>query len=67
MVRLVQDARKGDGLQVSDRILVRWSAAGPELAALVERSRGTLADTRRLPAHSASAYYFGQVQQYLTG
>jgi succinoglycan biosynthesis transport protein ExoP len=27
----------------------------------------TLADTRRLPAHSASAYYFRQVQQYLTG
>jgi isoleucyl-tRNA synthetase len=32
-VRLVQDARKGDGLDVSDRISLRWSAADPELAA----------------------------------
>jgi isoleucyl-tRNA synthetase len=32
-VRLVQDARKGDGLQVTDRIAVRWLAADPELAA----------------------------------
>jgi isoleucyl-tRNA synthetase len=32
-VRFVQDARKGDGLQVTDRIDVRWSAADPELAA----------------------------------
>jgi isoleucyl-tRNA synthetase len=32
-VRLVQDARKGDGLQVTDRIAVRWQAADPELAA----------------------------------
>jgi isoleucyl-tRNA synthetase len=32
-VRLVQDARKGDGLQVTDRIAVRWSAVDPELAA----------------------------------
>ncbi len=33
VVRLVQDARKGDGLDVSDRISLRWSAADPELAA----------------------------------
>ena len=32
-VRLVQDARKGDGLQVTDRIAVRWLAADPELVA----------------------------------
>ena len=32
-VRLVQDARKGDGLDVSDRISLRWSTADPELAA----------------------------------
>ncbi len=30
-VRQVQDARKGDGLQVSDRITVLWAAADPEL------------------------------------
>ncbi len=33
VVRLVQDARKGDGLDVSDRISLRWSTADPELAA----------------------------------
>jgi isoleucyl-tRNA synthetase len=33
VVRLVQDARKGDGLDVSDRISLRWSTGDPELAA----------------------------------
>jgi isoleucyl-tRNA synthetase len=33
VIRLVQDARKADGLEVSDRITLRWSAPGPELAA----------------------------------
>jgi isoleucyl-tRNA synthetase len=33
VVRLVQDARKGDGLDVSDRISLHWSTADPELAA----------------------------------
>jgi len=33
VVRLVQDARKGDGLDVSDRIWLRWSTEDPELAA----------------------------------
>jgi len=33
VVRLVQDARKGDGLEVTDRISLRWSTADPELAA----------------------------------
>ena len=32
-MRLVQDARKSDGLDVSDRISLRWSAADPDLAA----------------------------------
>jgi isoleucyl-tRNA synthetase len=32
-VRLVQDARKGDGLGVTDRIALRWSAGDPELSA----------------------------------
>ena len=36
VIRLVQDARKSDGLQVSDRITVRWEAAGPDLAAALE-------------------------------
>jgi len=29
----VQDARKADGLEVSDRIALRWEAPDPELAA----------------------------------
>ncbi|MGD0685837.1 MAG: isoleucine--tRNA ligase [Streptosporangiaceae bacterium] len=33
VVRLVQDARKNDGLDVSDRISLRWAATDPELAA----------------------------------
>jgi isoleucyl-tRNA synthetase len=37
VVRLVQDARKGDGLDVSDRISLHWAASDPELvAALTE-------------------------------
>jgi isoleucyl-tRNA synthetase len=41
VIRLVQDARKGDGLDVSDRISLRWSTADPDLsAALTEH--GTL-------------------------
>jgi isoleucyl-tRNA synthetase len=33
VVRLVQDARKGDGLQISDRIALRWATSDPSLAA----------------------------------
>jgi isoleucyl-tRNA synthetase len=33
VIRLIQDARKGDGLDISDRIAVRWSAADAEVAA----------------------------------
>ena len=32
-VRLVQEARKNDGLEVTDRIVLNWSAADQELAA----------------------------------
>jgi isoleucyl-tRNA synthetase len=32
-IRQVQDARKTDGFDVSDRISVRWSTADPELSA----------------------------------
>jgi isoleucyl-tRNA synthetase len=41
VIRLVQDARKADGLDVSDRITLRWSAADPELAAALTE-HGTL-------------------------
>jgi isoleucyl-tRNA synthetase len=33
VIRLIQDARKADGLDLADRIRLRWSAADPELAA----------------------------------
>jgi isoleucyl-tRNA synthetase len=33
VVRLIQDARKNDGLEVSDRIVLRWATAEPDLAA----------------------------------
>jgi len=33
VIRLVQDARKADGLEVSDRIALRWEAPEAELAA----------------------------------
>jgi isoleucyl-tRNA synthetase len=39
VVRRVQDARKNDGLDVSDRISLRWSTADPDLsAALTEHA-----------------------------
>jgi isoleucyl-tRNA synthetase len=40
VIRLVQDARKADGLEVGDRITLRLAAANPELAAaLVEHEQ----------------------------
>jgi isoleucyl-tRNA synthetase len=40
VIRLVQDARKADGLEVSDRITLHWQAADPSLAAaLTEHGR----------------------------
>jgi isoleucyl-tRNA synthetase len=40
VIRLVQDARKADGLAVSDRITLHWRAADPELtAALTEHGQ----------------------------
>ncbi len=39
VIRLVQEARKGDGLHVTDRISLRWSASDPDLAvALTEHA-----------------------------
>jgi len=40
VIRLVQDARKADGLEVSDRITLHWEAADSELtAALTEHGQ----------------------------
>jgi isoleucyl-tRNA synthetase len=38
-VRLAQDARKADGLDISDRIALRWSTADPEVAAALTEHR----------------------------
>jgi isoleucyl-tRNA synthetase len=43
VVRLVQDARKSDGLDVTDRIALRWSAADPDLAAALNSYRDMIA------------------------
>ncbi len=61
VIRLVQDARKADGLEVSDRITLHWQAADPSLtAALTEHGRliaGEVLATEfgpRAPAASAA-------------
>jgi isoleucyl-tRNA synthetase len=38
MVRQVQEARKSSGLEVSDRITLRWSASGDARAAIEEHA-----------------------------
>jgi isoleucyl-tRNA synthetase len=44
VIRLVQEARKNDGLDVSDRIWLRWSAADPEVTAALAEHAGPIAD-----------------------
>jgi isoleucyl-tRNA synthetase len=51
-IRLVQDARKTDGFDVSDRISVRWSSADPELA-------GALSEHQALVSREVLATDFG--------
>jgi len=43
VIRLIQEARKSDGLDVTDRIVLRWSARGPELAAALTEHAGLIA------------------------
>ncbi|HLH83937.1 MAG TPA: isoleucine--tRNA ligase [Trebonia sp.] len=52
VVRLIQEARKNDGLDVTDRIALRWSADDPELAA-------ALAEHREMIAGEVLAVSFG--------
>jgi len=42
VIRLVQDARKNDGLDVTDRISLRWAAEDPELAAALTEHAGLI-------------------------
>ncbi|MGD0559889.1 MAG: isoleucine--tRNA ligase [Streptosporangiaceae bacterium] len=43
VVRLVQDARKSDGLEVTDRITLRWSSSSPELSAALSSHGSAIA------------------------
>ena len=43
-IRLIQEARKGSGLEVSDRIVLRYAATDPETAAALEEHRDLVAD-----------------------
>jgi len=43
VIRLIQDARKNDGLNVTDRIALRWSAADADLAAALTAHRDLIA------------------------
>jgi isoleucyl-tRNA synthetase len=43
VIRLVQDARKNDGLEVTDRIWLRWSTDDPELAEALAEYAGLIA------------------------
>jgi len=52
VIRLIQEARKNDGLDVTDRIVLRWSAADADLAA-------ALAEHAELIAGEVLAVSFG--------
>jgi isoleucyl-tRNA synthetase len=52
VIRLIQEARKSDGLDVTDRIVLRWSAADADLAA-------ALAEHREMIAGEVLAVLFG--------
>jgi len=43
-IRLIQDARKSDGLDVTDRIELWWEASDPELAAALKEHGPTIAN-----------------------
>jgi isoleucyl-tRNA synthetase len=43
VIRLVQEARKSDGLEVTDRIWLRWSARDPEVAEALTEHAGLIA------------------------
>jgi len=43
-IRLIQEARKSSGLEVADRIVLRYAAADPETAAALEEHRDLVAD-----------------------
>jgi isoleucyl-tRNA synthetase len=43
VVRLIQEARKSDGLDVTDRIVLRWSVRSADLAEALTEHAGLIA------------------------
>ncbi|GAA3106624.1 hypothetical protein GCM10020254_60670 [Streptomyces goshikiensis] len=43
-IRLIQEARKNSGLDVADRIALRWSASDPELVTALTDHAALIAD-----------------------
>ena len=43
VIRRVQEARKNDGLEVTDRIRLRWSSPDPEMVATLTEHAGLIA------------------------
>ncbi len=43
-IRLIQEARKNSGLDVADRIALRWSSADPEVVTALTDHAGLIAD-----------------------
>jgi isoleucyl-tRNA synthetase len=55
-IRLIQEARKSDGLALTDRVMLRWSTADPELA-------DALAEHGQLIADEVLAADFAQLRR----
>ncbi|WP_344372146.1 DUF5915 domain-containing protein, partial [Streptomyces mauvecolor] len=43
-IRLIQEARKNSGLDVADRIAVRWESTDPEVSSALTAHAGLIAD-----------------------
>jgi isoleucyl-tRNA synthetase len=52
VIRLIQDARKSDGLELTDKVTLRWSTADPDLAAALSE-HGQLIGAEVLAANFA--------------
>jgi isoleucyl-tRNA synthetase len=56
VIRLIQDARKSDGLDLTDKVVLRWSTADPDLAA-------ALSEHGQLVAAEVLAADFAELRQ----
>ncbi|MBV9792293.1 MAG: class I tRNA ligase family protein, partial [Actinobacteria bacterium] len=71
VIRLVQDARKSDGLDVTDRIQLWWEASDPELTAALEEQGSLIANevlaTSYQPGHPPADVAAGAFEHRDTG